>query len=217
MTGTRRQTMADRIGATIIGAVGILFLSPSALGQSNEDALAAARACSRIADDAERLACLDEALGVEAVRAEPAAPVADAGEAADLAEVPAAQPDVTQPEVIRPAEVAAAAPAAAESVEAELREDAVEATPSRSERRRERRRAAAEEVERTVRIVEIRRSGLGVATFVAEDGEAWVERSASAVRFPQTPFDAVLRPAMGDSYFLTSSAGSSRARVVPLR
>jgi hypothetical protein len=181
------------------------------LGQSDEDALAAVRACSLIEDDAERLTCLDEALDAQAVSAGPAVPAADAGENAELAEVPAAQPSPAQPEV------AEAAPAVAESVEAELRADAVEATPSRSERRRERRRAADEEVELTVRIVEIRRSGLGVATFITQDGEAWVERSASAVRFPQVPFDAVLRPAMGDSYFLVSAVGSSRARVVPVR
>ncbi len=203
MNFTGRQTVADRIGAALIGGVGILFLSPLALGQSDEDALAAVRACSQIADDAERLACVDEALGVPAVSAETTAravPAAEADEDAGLAAAPVVSRPPGQPEV------AEAAPVAVQPVEAE---------PPPEMSRRERRRAANEEAERTLRIVEIRRSTIGVLTFLAEDGEAWVERSASAVRFPQVPFDAVLRPAMGDSYFLVSTVGSSRARVVP--
>lgn len=200
MNFTGRQTVADRIGAALIGGVGILFLSPLALGQSDEDALAAVRACSQIENDAERLACVDEALGVEAVSAEPAVPAAEADQDAGLVEARVVSPPPGQPEV------AEAAPVAVQPAEAE-------SPPEMN--RRERRRAANEEAERTLRIVEIRRSTIGVLTFIAEDGEAWVERSASAVRFPQVPFDAVLRPAMGDSYFLVSTVGSSRARVVP--
>jgi len=71
--------------------------------------------------------------------------------------------------------------------------------------------------ERPVRIIEMRRNDFGVTTFIAEDGETWVQRSGTRGRFPQVPFDAILQPGLGDTYFLLSPLGGPRARVLPTR
>jgi hypothetical protein len=173
----------------LVGIAGLSLVCIGARAQSDQELLAAARACSGISDDTERLACLDAALGG-----------GDVGD--DVAVVAPIEP---KPDVV------------VETIEVDAGSVAVEAASSRNVSDRDRRRASEDEVERMVRIVEIRRSGLGVATFVAENGESWVERSRSTVRFPQVPFDAMLRPAMGDSYFLISASTNSRARVVPVR
>lgn len=220
MISIERHGMFGYVRFAVGAAVGLGLTCSVANSQSSADALNAARECSRIANDTERLACLDAALGTRDASDERAAP--SAGSDADLAEARAAQPSPVESEA---AEIAPAAaepigaepPVVVDTVEADAAPNGVEAPPAREMSRRERRRAAGEEAERTIRIVEIRRSGVGVLTFIAEDGEAWVERSASSVRFPQVPFDAVLRPALGDSFFLISAVSSSRARVVPAR
>ena len=173
---------ALRALAGLAGAATVVLVPLLAIGQSNEDMLAAARACGRIADDAERLACLDAALGT-------------------AAEVEAAT-DV-EAEVDADAEPEAGANARVDT-EVDANVDPVAD-------------ADAVEAERTVRIVEVRRTGLGETRFVAENGDVWVQRGGSAGRFPPVPFDAVLQPAMGDSYFLSSPVRASRIRVVPAR
>ncbi len=159
--------------------------------QDEGEALEAARACSEIADDAARLACLDAALGLSTpAREEPPGRTRE----------PAAAE--------RPAPVSEPTVRSRESRESRRRAER-DADDDRA--------SAAGAQELRIRVVELRQNAFGVTTFITDDGISWVQRSGNDGRYPEVPFDATLEPAMGDSFFLVSPLGGRRVRVAAER
>lgn len=190
-----RSGYQPRVSWIVIGAA--LVASP-AFSQPDSDALDAARACIEIENDADRLDCLDSALTATAR--------ADGQSAAETAE-PQAE---IEP---KPPQVSQSNPDSESEPEPEI---------ARSERVEQPAVAAADVEGRAdqqvhIRVVEIRRNALGVTTFVADSGARWVQGSGASGRYPAVPFDAVLEPAMGDSWFLASPLGGRRVRVTEAR
>lgn len=151
------------VGGLVGSLAGLAMVTSLGIAQTDEQLLSATRACASIEDDAERLACLDAALGSDES-------ASDAG----ASEAPASPAD--------------ASPA--------------DASP-------------ADDSPRTVLIVEVRRNDFGWTRFVVDSGESFIQRSGARGRYPAVPFEAELRPAMGDSFFLVSPLGGPRVRVTP--
>lgn len=160
---TQREIWRVRPTALLAG-FSLLLMTATSSGQSDTEALEALRECAVIENDAERLACLDSAIGIESASEQE-------GEV-DINEV-----------------------------------DSDEVDPDQE----------VHESERQIRVVDIERTALGSTTFTADDGQVWVQRSGSFGRYPDVPFDAVLSPAMGDSYFLISPLGGRPVRVTSAR
>ena len=202
-TVIRANDKSFRLSA-IAAAIAVALVPAAVSAQADADPLAAARACSRIDDDSERLACLDAALAGDEVGRDARAAEAAGGEAAREESARA------EARMRAEAEARAAAEARAEAAgAAPARAAASEASDAGVEE------ASSDESEIPVRIVEIRRSRLGTASFVTDDGEILVQRGGVDGRYPPVPFDTVLLPGLRNSYFLVSPLGGPRARVRP--
>lgn len=180
-TGSRP---GSEFGGWLISVLGISVVSSPVFAQDDADALAAARACSSIEDDAERLDCLEAALGVVSPVDEESLPVTSRQTGGGRN----------------------APPAVEQAADASFDDEPEDESDNESDE-------ASEPEQQTIRIVEIQRSPLGATTFVTDSGERWVQGNAAAGRYPATPFDAVLVPAMRDSFFLVSPIGGPRVRV----
>ena len=87
-----------------------------------------------------------------------------------------------------------------------------ESSETRSERRARRREEQNSEVRR-VSIVAVSENFTGFSVFTAASGEVFVETSATAARYPDAPFEAVLEPASFGSFFLVPENETNRIRV----
>jgi hypothetical protein len=159
----------------------------------------AARPCTEIESDSERLACYDRAL-------RPARPAAAA-----TSQAPAAAPAASAPPAaasggelgtarsVEPrrsraarAEAAAAAPAAPGSATAPA--EAAEVVP--------------------IVIVRVREyPGRNDRAFTTDNGVVWLQTDSSNLRFPETPFDAEIKPGAMGSFFLVTKDRNRAIRV----
>jgi hypothetical protein len=190
--------LASRPAWPVACVLAAVLAAPLLRAQSDTDgSLAAFRACERIADDAARLDCLDDAL---AGSARPPAPAPAPAATASPVQVPApaAQPSADPP---------AAPPAAAAATPTRA------APPPPPSERTQQQQAASDRDNGIVRIVELRRSGVGQVSFVTDDGRVLVQTGGATGRFPDAPFDAQLESGMRNTYFLTSPLGGPRIRV----
>jgi hypothetical protein len=188
--------------ATLTTAAGVL-LPQRALAQA---------ACTEIENDSERLACYDRAL--RPARAAPAeAPRAAAAPRAPVAAAPAPSAAATPPtnrelgtarsvdqrkaRDVRAAAAAAAAPPAAPS--------AAGAPASAS---------AQDAGIVPIVIVNVRAlPGRNDRVFTTDGGVIWVQTDNAKLAFPETPFDAQIKPGAMGSYFLVTNERNRAIRV----
>lgn len=191
----KRLRMARQSVLAFAGALCLAAIAPVAQGQAGDDSLSAALACRGIGDDAERLSCFDAALGREVGdRGTAPSEVVPAGELESVvieSNTAAAATEVEPERVTRPER--------SSQIDIDLRDADEEGAPA---------------ADRTITVVEIREGAFGATTFILEGGETWVQTGGPQARFPAVPFDAILQPGLGDSYFLRSPLGGPRARVM---
>jgi hypothetical protein len=160
----------------------------------------AARPCTEIESDSERLACYDRAL--RPARPAAAAPPATGAPPATAAPPPAAPVELgtarsVEPRSARTARAqAAAAPPAAPSAPgaAQAPDEAAEIVP--------------------IVIVRVREiPGRSDRSFTTDNGVVWIQTDSSNLRFPETPFDAQIKPGAMGSYFLVTKDRNRAIRV----
>lgn len=190
-----RDKAASLLAVPVLVVAGLAGAPSGALAQQG---LAAARACTSITADAERLACYDRAL-----RSEPAA------------HTQAGPSESTPPsaESSPAASAAATPPARSESTAVAKRE-----RPTRREARAERkaRRAsaaeksasAAKQNEFEVTIVKVDRiRGRSDTFFITDDGQVWKQSDEKLFLTPHPPFRAIISEGSLGSHFLSLPGG----------
>ncbi len=196
----RLAALAAVACATLTTTAGVL-LPQRALAQA---------ACTEIDNDSERLACYDRAL--RPARAAPAgAPRAAAAPQAPVAAAPAPSAAATAPtnnelgtarsveqrkaRDVRAAAAAAAAPPAAPSAAG---------APA----------SALDPGIVPIVIVNVRAlPGRNDRVFTTDGGVVWVQTDNAKLAFPETPFDAQIKPGAMGSYFLVTSERNRAIRV----
>ncbi len=157
--------------------------------------------CGRLELDAERLTCYDLLHAVySSVEAETEP---EAQTRSELQPEPPPEPDTPIPEP-EPASISEA-PAAVDTGSIDL---------SSADADRFGLRTRPEEADgTTVVVVEVRRNISGLAIFVTENGQVWLQTSSRSRRYSEIPFTARIEPGSVGSYFLTPVGGGTAVRV----
>jgi hypothetical protein len=168
------------------------------LASAQQD-VAAARSCTSISNDVARLACYDQAFGVEepdsaARRVAPngsAGNAGNAGSAGRAADTGNANASRTPPPVV------------------ERQIPAPRSAPGSSQRA-----PADESADFEVTIVEVRRyNRINDVTFVTDDGQSWRQTDGRRIRLPDPPFRAVISEGALGSHFLSPAGRPGSVRV----
>lgn len=178
----------------VLALLGLLagFAAPGLVSAQQD--VADARSCTTIANDVARLACYDQAFGVE--EPEPAARVAPPPRGADVGNGNAslAEPPVVEREIPAPRSSPSSASRSAPSAD---KRSSTEKAP---------------DVEITV--VEVRRHArINDVTFLTDDGQAWRQTDGRRMRLPDPPFRAVISEGALGSHFLAPVGQTGSVRV----
>jgi hypothetical protein len=157
---------------------GVLAFSGSALAQGDPALVTALAECRALTNDRMRLACFDDV-------------VVRVGGVTEPVRIPN---EATAPSTLPAAEIAEVAERGGRRSDVE-REDAAETTA-----------AVADELA-MVTIVDVIADGLGRTSFVTDDGAVYRQTDGRSSRFPETPFEAEIRPGALGSSFLVIAGG----------
>lgn len=182
-----------RTGLSLTPVLVLIGFAGAPTGALAQQDLAAARACTTISTDAERLACYDRALrsgGAEGARS------------ARIESSPPARNEPSPP--ARSASlppVSSESPPPSKSIAAVPREAAAEREPPAH--RTAPKASTGDKGEFEVTVVEVRRPRrVAEAFFVTDDGRVWRQTDDKQIQFPATPFRAVISSGFLGSHFL---------------
>jgi hypothetical protein len=156
--------------------------------------VADARSCTTISNDVARLACYDQAFGVE--EPEPTARVAPQPRAGDAGNGRAAraEPPVVERRIPAPSSSSSSTPRSAPSA---AQRSSIEKAPDFE-----------------VTVVEVRRyARINDVTFLTDDGQAWRQTDGRRMRLPDPPFRAVISEGALGSHFLAPVGQTGSVRV----